>query len=144
MIWHIGEILIQKKWITWDHLQDALTLQKQTGELTGDILMRKGHIAPVFFYRALAEQNGMEFVDLSKTRINPQAVELVPRSICEKYKIFPIERSASSLIVGLSNPLTPWPEMEIRQLARVNKIETVLCLPSDIEKAIEENYSQRV
>lgn len=140
MFWRIGEILVQKKLISWEQLEDALAEQKKTKEFTGEVLIRKGYVAPIFLYKALADQYKLRFIDLKRTFINPKAVELIPRSICEKYGIFPIEIGQENLIIGHSNPLNTWPEMEIKQLTKKSKIETVLCLPSHIQLAIEEHY----
>lgn len=144
MFWRIGEILVQKKLISWEQLEDALAEQKKTKEFTGEVLIRKGYVAPIFLYKALADQYQLRFVDLKRTFINPKAVELIPRSICEKYGIFPIETGPENLIIGHSNPLTTWPEAEIKQLTKKNKIETVLCLPTHIQLAIEEHYPKEV
>jgi hypothetical protein len=143
MFWRIGEILVQKKLISWEQLEEALAEQRRTKEFTGEILIRKGYIPAVFLYKALADQYEMRFVDLKKTFINPKAVELLPRSICEKYGLFPIERGHESLIIGISNPLNTWPEMEIKQLTKIEKIDTVLCLPTHIQQAIEDHYPKQ-
>jgi MSHA biogenesis protein MshE len=140
MIWRIGEILVQKKLISWEQLEEALSEQKKTKEFTGEILIRKGFIPPIFLYKALSEQYQIRFVDLKRTFINKKAVEMIPRSICEKNGLFPIELGHESLIIGISNPLNSWPEMEIKQLTHMSKIETVLCLPTHIQIAIEEHY----
>lgn len=140
MFWRIGEILVQKKLISWEQLEEALDEQKKTKEFTGEILIRKGFIAPLFLYKALADQYKLRFVDLKRTFINTKAVQLLPRSICEKYSLFPIELGQGSLIIGISNPLSSWPEMEIKQLAKREKVETVLCMPSHIQTAIDEHY----
>ena len=140
MFWRIGEILLQKKLISWEQLQEALEEQKRTKEFTGEILIRKGYIPPIFFYKALADQYNIRFIDLKRTHINPKAVELIPRSMCEKYGLFPIEVGADNLIIGISNPLTCWPEMELKQFTKINKIETVVCLPTHIQQAIDEHY----
>ncbi|MCM8776563.1 MAG: type II secretion system protein GspE, partial [Candidatus Omnitrophica bacterium] len=80
MTWRIGEILIQKKLITWEQLSEVLVEQKKTKELTGEILVRKGFISYPLLYKALAEQRGIPFVDLGRVKINPKAVESIPRS----------------------------------------------------------------
>jgi len=64
--WRLGEILIQKGWVTWEHLEEALRVQSQlkqygqdhknvfnvfrsrkraTGLNLGEILIRHGHIS---------------------------------------------------------------------------------------------------
>lgn len=142
MGWRIGEILVQKKWIDWWQLQEALEEQQRTKEYTGSVLVRKGYLSNFLLHQALAEQFHIRFVDLPKTRINPQAIEKIPRSIAQKYSLIPIELHGDVLQVGISNPLNTWPESELKQLAGVKEIKTVLCMPADIQKAIEEQYGK--
>ena len=142
-VWRIGEILIQKKLITWEQLEDALSEQKQTRELTGEILIRKHYISEPLFYKTLADQYTMRFVDLKRTKINPKAIELIPRSVSEKFNIIPIEISQGALMIGISNPVKTWPEAELKKMSGLNEIRTVLCLPQDIREAIAESYLQQ-
>jgi len=143
MAWRIGEVLVQKKIITWEQLQEALEEQKKSREFTGEILVRKGYLSLFLLYKALAEQYKMRFVDLKHIKINPKAVELIPRSVAEKYSIIPIEIRQDVLLIGISNPLNVWPELELKQLTRLNDIRTVLALPDDIRQSIQENYGAR-
>lgn len=142
MGWRIGEILVQKKWIDWWQLQEALEEHQRTREFTGSILVRRGYLSNFLLYQALAEQFKIPFVDLARTRINPKAIEKIPRSIAQKYAIIPIEIQGDVLQVGISNPMSEWPESELKQLAKVKEIKTLLCLPSDLQKAIDEQYGR--
>lgn len=141
MSWRIGEILVQKKLLTWDQLQEILEAQKDSQKLIGEILVETGIVNRFFLYQALAEQYKIRFIDLERTHINPKAVEVVPREIAERYHLIPIEIRTGKLIIGISNPLNIWPESEIRQLTGIVEIQTVLCLPNQIEKAIAEEYA---
>jgi len=140
MHWHIGEILVQKKLITWDQLNECLEEREQSKEYTGEILIRKGYVSARLVYKALAEQTDMEFVDLSRTHINPRAIDKVPQSIAEKYFLMPIELTGDTLIIGISNPIHVWPEADLKQLAQVQEIRVVLCMPDDIEANLRKAY----
>ena len=140
MQWHIGELLIQKKLISWEQLQDALQEQKTTKEFTGQILVRKHYISELLLYKALADQHKTRYVDLGHTHINPRAVAAIPKSISEKYNLIPIEITHETLVVGIGNPMNVWPESELKELSGFQEIRTVLCLPDDIKRAIQENY----
>ena len=140
MTWHIGEILIQKKLISWEQLQDALEEQKKTKELTGEILVRKKYVSESLLFKALAEQYKMRFVDIKRTRVNPKAIQAIPKSIAEKYGIMPVEVVQNTLIIAISNPVHSWPEFELKALSKFSNIETVLSLPEDIRQAILEHY----
>ena len=140
MGWRIGEILVQKKLLTWEELQIILDEQKESKKMIGEILVEKELISNFFLYQALAEQYKLRFVDLEHTHINPKAVEMVPQELSERYRLIPIEIRTGKLILGISNPLNIWPESEIRQLTGMTDIQTVLCLPDQIEKAVREEY----
>ncbi len=140
--WHIGEILIQKKLIDWKQLEEALSEQKRTREFLGEVLVRKQYIPRFLLYRALAERHAIPFVDLSNIFIDPKAIEKIPESIVRKYGILPIELQGKTMVLGISNPHTVWPEKEILELAGVEEARTVLCTPEAIETAIREHYKQ--
>lgn len=136
----IGEILTQKKWISPQELEAALEEQKSTKEHVGEILVRKKILPQRLLYKALAEQHRIRFVDLRHIKINPKAVELIPRPLAEKYALMPIEISGSSLTVGISNPLNVLPEGELKNLTSMKEIRTVLCLPEAVQQIIQEYY----
>ena len=140
MTWHIGEILIQKKLISWEQLEDALAEQRKTKEFTGEILVRKHYISELLLYKALADQHKIRYVALKHTHINPKAVAAIPKSIAEKYTLMPIDIMQNTLTVGIGNPLNIWPESELKELTGFHEIRTVLCLPEDIRQTIKENY----
>ncbi len=140
MVWHIGELLIQKKLISWEQLEDVLQEQKKTKEMTGEMLVRKKYISQGLLYKTLADQYAMRYIDLKKTKINPRAVEIVPQSIAEKYLLMPIEVSNESLVIAISSPLNVWPEAELKKLTAMREIKAVLSLPEDIKTSIQENY----
>ena len=140
MNWHLGEILIQDKYITWDQLGEALEEQKQDKALIGEILVRKGFLSRQLLYRALAKKGSLRFIDPFHIRINPKAIERIPRSIAEKYSLLPVDIQQDVLFIAIGDPLQKWPEQEIKQMAKVQEIRKVLCLPEDIRQLIRDEY----
>jgi type IV pilus assembly protein PilB len=141
--WHIGEILIQKKLINWQQLEEALNDQKRTQEFVGEVLVRKQYIPRFLLFKALAERHAMPFVDLAHVFIDPRVVERVPKSVAIKYGFVPIEMQGSTLIIGISDPCAPLPRTEIAELARVSEIKTVLCTPDAVVVAIDQHYGRQ-
>ena len=142
MTWRIGEILIQKKLISWDQLNDVLEEQQRTRELTGEILIRKGYISRPLLYRTLAEQHGLAFLDLDRVHINPGAVEKIPKSIAVKFNILPLDLVEEILILGISNPVQSLPTKELMELAGAKTVRLALCLPDDIRRSIAKYYKE--
>ena len=60
----IGELLVQKKLITENQLQKALEIQKKTSTKIGEILRNEGFINNLDFFRNLAKQKKLKFIDL--------------------------------------------------------------------------------
>jgi type IV pilus assembly protein PilB len=141
MAWRLGEILIQKRLISWDDLGECLEEQKKTREFIGEILVRRGRVAKSLLYLALAEQFDIRYVDLSRIRINPKAIEVVPQSLAEKYLFMPIDIHDGVLTLGIDDPLKKWPEAEICKLARVSSTLKVLCMPEAIQLCLKEHYN---
>ncbi len=140
MTWRIGELLIQKKLISWEQLEDALAEQRKTKELAGEILIRKKYISQNLLFKTLAEQYSLRYIDLKRTKINPKAVEMVPKSIAEKYLLMPLEVSPEALTIAIGSPLHVWPEAELKKMTRIPEIRAVLSLPEDIKEAIQTSY----
>jgi hypothetical protein len=60
-IWRpLGELLVEKKLLTEDELELALTEQADTGRLLGAILVERGYVSGPALAVALAEQYGVE------------------------------------------------------------------------------------
>ena len=60
-IWRpLGELLVEKKLLTEDELELALTEQAETGRLLGAILVERGYVSGPALAVALAEQYGVE------------------------------------------------------------------------------------
>lgn len=142
MGWRIGELLVQKKWITWNQLEESLQDQKENRKLLGELLVDKNLVPRFYVYQALGEQNRIRFVDLPRTRINPRAVDLLPMDFALKHTLIPIEICAGALTIGISSAINSWPEAEVKQLTGMAAVQTVLCLPEHIRKAITEEYGR--
>lgn len=140
--WHIGEILIQKRLIDWEQLNEALSEQKLTRESVGEILVRKQRIPRFLLYKALAERHAMPFADLSRTRIDEAAIRRVPQSIAQKYGIIPIEIRGRTLVIGIGDPTAVIPRDEIASLAKMDSIHTVLCTPEAVRIAAAAHYGK--
>jgi len=143
MKWHLGEILVQKKWISWEQLEEVLLEQKKTRELIGEILIRKGYLSESLLYLALAEQSHLRFVSLKRVRINPEALGLMTGSFVKSHHLIPIEYHRGKLTVGVPSPTHRWPDEELKRAGTVREIQSVLCTPGDIEDAITEYYGGR-
>ena len=80
----LGDLLIAAGTITKQQLEDALVLQKQTGERLGDVLIENGTITERQLIDALQMQLGVDFVDLTAVSIPVELTKYVPRAVAKK------------------------------------------------------------
>ena len=100
----LGDILKTKGLISDKQLSISLLHQKVTGDLLGDIFVRLGFITSRELGQTLAEQFGMEFIDLSEYPVSDEALRLIPKEIAEKEEFIPIEVGEEILSIGVTNP----------------------------------------
>jgi len=101
----LGEILVNKGWLSREDLEAALVEQEQTGELLGRLLTHKYGLAEEKLYRALAEQAGIEFrTDLSDLELQPEVSAFLLRPDALRYQAIPVRQDGQRVLVVLADP----------------------------------------
>ncbi|MBI4365969.1 MAG: type II/IV secretion system protein [Deltaproteobacteria bacterium] len=135
----IGEILVQKNLVSAADIEVAVAEQTKTGKLIGEILVQKGLVTERDLLISLGEQLQLDFVDLKKTKIMPEAVAAVPVKLANYYKIMPVEIKGSILTVAVSDPASHWPLDDIEVNLGLHP-RMVLAAKQDIQEAIRQYY----
>src|SRR2546428_654455 len=102
----LGQILIELGFITPEQLETALEEHRKTPKSLGRVLIDLGMIKEADLVRALAEQVGLEFVDLNEFPIDATSTVLLPEALSRRYRAIPIgERDGV-----LHEPMPPAPK----------------------------------
>ncbi len=133
----IGQILLNRNIITKEQLEEALGIQKNTGEKLGEILIKKGHISDETLMELISFQRGFEAVDLNKIqdKIDPSVANLISKDFAFKRKVFPFNLSDSTLCVAMTDPRDINAIDEIRLLTGYN-VKPYICTKQNIENII--------
>lgn len=100
----IGDLLKARGLISDKQLHVALIQQKVTGDLLGDTLVKLGFVSSKELGQILAEQSGIEFIDLGEHVIAEDALKAVTKDISEKAGFIPIDMEDGRLSIGITNP----------------------------------------
>ena len=103
----LGQILLEQGLITNEQLEKALAAHKSTARSLGRTLIDLGYIKERDLVMALAEQVGLDFVDLGEHQIDPLAASLLPEQLARRYRALPIGERDGKLLVAMSAPATP-------------------------------------
>ncbi len=136
---NLGEVLVRNGCISWDDLSEALKVQQNTGRVLGDILLAKNLVTRKDLAHALALQLNLSFVDFSKIKIQPAAIQSVPAYLVRELHIMPLVIKGSQLLIAISNPKDLKPESTIS--AKLNlEVHTALAVQEEIDRAIQQYY----
>ncbi|MFH1383566.1 MAG: hypothetical protein ABIH47_01200 [Candidatus Omnitrophota bacterium] len=135
----IGELLVSLTLLTQEQLDEALCVQKESGETVGKILLRLGYLTSERLTYAIAYQQGFEFVRLSNVQIDREAIKLVPYDICKKNTLIPLGVENNVFKVALSDPVHLI-ALEDPRVFIDKKVEGVIAEEDDIHQAIDKYY----
>jgi type IV pilus assembly protein PilB len=132
----LGQILIELGYITSEQLDVALEEHRKTPKSIGRVLIDLGMIKEGDLVRALAEQVGLEFVDLSDYPIDPSATALLPEALARRYRALPIGERDGKLLVAMSDPANVYALDDIRTITG-RDVQPVVATANDVERTIQ-------
>jgi len=136
----LGEILVEWGIISTREVAKALEHAKAKNLRIGEALMDLKLCNDVNIYKALAQQHNMEYIDLDKSAVPPNAVNLIPDDLMRKYLILPLGMESGRLRVAIHDPLD-FEMLEVLRF-RLNKdIRTVLAPRSRIKNILDELFN---
>ncbi|OGW43698.1 MAG: hypothetical protein A2132_02745 [Nitrospirae bacterium RBG_16_43_11] len=100
----LGDLLISKGLLSKEQFMVAMAKQSITGTLLGETLIKLGFVSSLEMGRVLAEQAGIEFIDLSRYAISDEALKLVSRETAESTGFLPLAIRDGVLSIGMIDP----------------------------------------
>ena len=101
----LGQILKASGVVREGQIQEALSAQRKQGGLLGQHLVDLGHCTPKDVAAALAEQAGLDSVDVAHVTPSEEALERIDASTAHAYGVLPISFDGKVLEVAISDPL---------------------------------------
>ncbi len=135
----IGDILLEKNYITMDQLNEALEYQKKYGGKIGSILVKLGYVTEDDIVNVLSEQYGVPAINLDFFEIDPDVIKIIPLETAQKYQIIPLSRVGSTLTIATTDPSNIFVLDDIKFMTGFN-IEPVIASEGAIMRAIEKYY----
>jgi type IV pilus assembly protein PilB len=140
----LGEILLEAGIINETQLQQALEYQQMWGQRLGSALVAKGFLSEEMLMRVLGSTLNMPIVDISRIRVAPEVIKIVPQKLAEKYDVVPIALESKgggrqTLIVAMADPLNIEAVDQLKFTTGYN-IRPVLSTISGIADALRKYY----
>ena len=133
----LGDILVGWGVLTPEQTEQASKVAKGGGKRLGDTLVELGFAKEDQVAKALANQFGMEYVDLAAGGVSKTVdVKLIPEDLVKKHLILPLAKSNGKLSLIIHDPM----DLELLDMLRFRlnvEIEPKLAARSQIKKFIE-------
>jgi general secretion pathway protein E/type IV pilus assembly protein PilB len=99
----IGDLLKEQGYISDAQISYALQVQRVTKEKLGKVLLRLGLISEYIMAKAVADQLGLDLVDMDKVIPDMSMLPRFNRNICLTQRIFPLRMEDNRLITATSD-----------------------------------------
>lgn len=123
----LPEVLLDAGKVTKDQLERALKKQAETGEFLGEILVREGILDERSLTSFLAKYCRIPHLSLLDYLIDKDVVKLIPKDVCLRYRLLPIDQLGQNLTVAMVNPLNGEALDTVRELCPALRIKPILC-----------------
>lgn len=96
--------MVEKGDLTPTQLAYAIDKLKVTNSRFGEICLNDGLITETVLSRTLAEQFGLEFIDLQDFRLSESIMNSLTPDIMYRFQFVPIEQQGDALVIAISDP----------------------------------------
>ena len=132
-------LLQEKKLISQENLHQADRLATEKGQSLVQLLPELGYISEEEIAKLLSSELKLRYVNLTKIKIPPDAVRMIPESLARQHNLIPILKIQDAITVAMADPL------DVRTLERIEhickcRVQPVVSTPSQIKACLEKTY----
>ena len=132
----IGDLLISRGIISDKQLNEALSMQRQTGKRLGEIIVEMQFASEEDILDVLSIQLDLKRFSAETTAIDKVAVLSIPENLAIKYNLIPISIDGNTIKVVMSDPLNIFAIDDVR-IATGFGVEPVIAAKKDVTNLIE-------
>jgi len=133
----LGQLLLEKKLVTVEQINEALHLQVSGARRLGYLLIKLGHISDEQLLNALAEQLELPKINIDE-KFSREVQSAIPRYLCQKYSIIPLKRKNHNILsVAMTDPLDKEAIKDIEHYTNL-VVEANLARHDEISRAIKQ------
>jgi type IV pilus assembly protein PilB len=132
-------MLVEGGQVTPEEMQAALREAKATGRRLGEILSELGLVTEEDLIKAMAEEAGLEFIDLNDFAIDLRAIQSIPEPMAKRHQILAIGFRNGVPVIAMANPSNVFAMDDLRTVLG-RDIVTVVSSPRQITEYISRMY----
>ncbi|MBF0349619.1 MAG: Flp pilus assembly complex ATPase component TadA [SAR324 cluster bacterium] len=135
----LGEMLVDRGFISEEQLGITLREQKRTGKLLGEILIQHGFVREKDLSEVLASQSGRTFIDIKNAEFPADAASMIPERFARDRLVVPISMGQDMFLVAMANAFDIETIDELQKMSG-RYIDVVQATETDILTALDRCY----
>lgn len=137
---YLGEYLVKNEVITREQLNKALKVQQERanrGERVylGNIIVELGYCSDEIIAKVLARKIDVPYFNVEEVDITEKVINMIPRAIANKYRVFPLKLENNTLVVAMMNPKNA-AAIDDLKIITGKEVKPVMIKDSDLEMLI--------
>lgn len=136
----IGDLLLQRGYLSAEKLTEALEVQKKDGGVLGQILLSLGYVEEEQLVDLIGQQMRIQVKEIDPYTVPAKIIDSMPVDLAKKHQVFPVGRTkAGNLLLATTNLPDRIAVYDIE--SRIGqRVEFCLCLSSDMTFALKRVY----
>ena len=105
----------------------------------GEILIDEHFISETELIESLRMQLGIDFIDLTKAKIDPSLTQLVPKNIAKQYRLVPVKLENDILSIAMEDPLNFRAVETVKEVSH-KRVKVMIAYREAIDRALAVLY----
>jgi hypothetical protein len=137
----LGELIVRAGLLSSVQLDAALAAARTTGRRLGEVLVDDELVDERELAQIVAQQEGLEFIDLGKHDLDDEAVDLLSEASARRYAALPYRLDGTAVCVVIADPADDAALDAV--LAEVPRaVRFVVATRTEVEAAIREAFGE--
>jgi type IV pilus assembly protein PilB len=132
----IADALVEDGLLGANQVEQLLEQQKKQGARLVKLIIEKAYVSEQDLAVCMGRVLNVTPINISRTNIPPELVDLLPRDVMHSHRVVPISRLENKLFLAMADPLNV---LAIDDVRRITKLEIATFIAS--EKAIAEKLN---
>jgi type IV pilus assembly protein PilB len=137
----LGELIVRAGLLSSVQLDAALAAARASSRRLGEVLVEDELVDERELAQIVAQQEGLEFVDLGKHDLDHEAVDLLSESSARRYMALPYKLEGTAVCVAIADPADDT-ALDAVLDAVERPVRFVVATRTEVEAAIREAFGE--
>ena len=138
----IGQLLLKHTSLSEDQLNEALQIQRESGLLIGEILLKKNYIHPHDIVKVICHQIDIPYIqEIDVDAIDVEIIQNIPINYAKNHELIPIIETQKNVTVIMTDPFNFDAINDLREIFKKD-INVIVSSPLKVNDAINRVYER--